>query len=201
MHRGPASLSVDFVESSDPLSAEAMTQKLLGMVRAGTFVADSEGFYTKRQSVKSENDYSFSSKKTNVASEVLYAVRSQATPHEAALATELKDSLVAAGAPLANIVSLHDEQWKEDRFSRGYWTLLPWLKAIAMKNAGAAGDGGMKWVLLLEPSSRVDLPQLQQLLDGRWEHSGKPLSPTDPVMCGHLLEDTGKSPPLRNIPC
>ena len=48
MHRGPASAAVNFVEAGKPLTADEMISKLLGMVRAGAFIADAQGLYMKR---------------------------------------------------------------------------------------------------------------------------------------------------------
>jgi hypothetical protein len=153
MHRGPASGAVSFVEASDPLSADAMIAKLTGMVRGGEFVADHSGLYTKRQLV-SASTYTFDSNKADVTSEVLYAIRSQATPHERVLAEGLRRELTQAGVAGGNIVALHDPIFEKERLSRGYWTVLPWVRSLVWGRIKEGGSAGIKWVLLLEPSSR-----------------------------------------------
>jgi hypothetical protein len=120
------------------------------------------------------------------ASDLFFFVRSENVHHDQVLALELKEQLVEAGIRSSNVILQHvcADEWEASKegppFHVDYWTLTPLLIQLDAKLQARAGPAP-KWVVFLEPNTRVDVPKLRTTLAG-YDH-------TKPMLVGHILKD------------
>jgi hypothetical protein len=106
--------------------------------------------------------------------EVLFLVRSQPSPHDAAAADELKQTLLTAGVAPKNVICLHE---LDSRGRHGKWTIRPWIA-----NAwGESMDASIKWIAMVEPTTRINTDRLPSTLS-TFDH-------TQSHLLGHALSD------------
>eukprot|EP00929_Paragymnodinium_shiwhaense_P025376 TRINITY_DN15362_c0_g1_i3.p1 TRINITY_DN15362_c0_g1~~TRINITY_DN15362_c0_g1_i3.p1 ORF type:complete len:505 (-),score=84.30 TRINITY_DN15362_c0_g1_i3:19-1533(-) len=119
---------------------------------------------------------------TSQGVDVTLLVRSQNTPHDKALVSELTAAAVEAGWPHTSVVSMLDVE--KEFHHNGLWTYVPWIYLTESKwqSQKRRTLGGQRWLVFLEPSTSVNFRRLAEALA---KHDAK-----KPLFLGHSIKDT-----------